>query len=122
MKLPGLAQCVLAHRGIQHQQHLVWSPRKFTGQHPLDLAQLVHEIGLRMKATGRVNQYHVHPACPSRSHSVEDHRGWVRALLEADHLDTDAIGPHMKLLDGRGAKRIRGNQQRLESILPEPLR
>src|SRR5215472_3662554 len=107
---PRLAQPVLAGRGIKHEQDLVHGgvPR----DHPLDLAKLVHEAGLRVQAPGRIHDDDVDAALDALVDRVERHARRVSAVAaRADNLGAHALAPRLELVRGRGAERVRRAEQ-----------
>ena len=104
-----LGQTVLAGRRVEHEQHLVErAGRAFDDT--AQLLQLLHEVDLRVEATGGVDEYEI-GAAPARGvHRVEDDRAGVGALLAADEVDADALGPRPELLGRRGPERVGGGR------------
>ena len=78
-----------------------------------------------MQATGGVDEYEIHAARCRGVHRVEDDRAGVGALLAADEVDADAVGPRPELLGRRGPERVGGGQQdpvTLRLLAPRQLR
>ena len=71
-----------------------------------DLRQLVHQVDLVVQAARRVDQHDVGAVGLGRGERVEGHRCGVGAHLLADHRRSGAVGPHLELVDGRGAERV----------------
>src|SRR5690606_24002330 len=72
------------------------------------LAELLHEVGLRVEAPGRVGEHEVDAAGGGPLDGVEDHRARVAALGAADDVGAAALGPGLELLGGRGPERVAG--------------
>ena len=74
----------------------------------LTLTQLAHQIGRRVQPAGGVDQREIGADVSSaRHHGVEGDGGGIGAALPAHDRDVRALGPHVELLAGRGAKRVR---------------
>ena len=51
----GLADAVLAGRGVEHEQHFVRRVGNLLADHAANLRQLAHQVRLRLQAAGRVD-------------------------------------------------------------------
>jgi len=71
-----------------------------------DLAQLLHQIALGMKATGRVYDDHVDAAGLAGGDGIEGHGPRVGPLLVGHHLGPRPLGPLTELVDGRSAEGV----------------
>ncbi len=100
MELPRLRQSVLADRRVQDQPDVMRRARHRLAQRALDLAQLVHEIGLRVQAAGGVHQHHIGLARPRRRDAVVGDGCRIAARLLSDDLRADAPSPESQLLAG----------------------
>ena len=74
---------------------------------PADLGQLVHEVRLRVQASGGVGDDEVGAAGDRRVEGIEHDRPGIRAWRVGDDRDAGAIRPDPELVDGRGAERVR---------------
>ena len=72
-----------------------------------------------MQTPGGVDQHHVGAVGLGRGERVESHRRWVGAHLLTDHRRPGAVGPHLQLVDGRGAERVRRADPDLAARLGE---
>ena len=72
-----------------------------------------------MQTPGGVDQYHVGAVGLGRGERVEGHRRGVGTHLLADHRRSGAVGPHLQLVDGRGAERVRRADPDLAARLGE---
>src|SRR5262245_15889216 len=104
----GLGQAVLAGGGVDDEQHLVDVGGLL--DHPLDLAELVHQAGLGVQPAGGVDQYGVRLPLDALLDRVERDGGRVATLGPADGPYADALAPGLQLVRGRGAERVRGAQ------------
>ena len=55
----GLADGVLTGGGVQHQQGLMGSVGDFLPDHPVDLVQFLHQVGLVVEPSGGIHKEHV---------------------------------------------------------------
>src|SRR5204863_9646702 len=77
-------------------------------RHTPHLAQLLHQVRLRVKAAGGVGQHEIRSPGAGPLYRVEDHRAGVAALVAAHEVGTDAFGPQSELLGRGGAERVAG--------------
>src|SRR5205814_2730782 len=81
--------------------------------HAANLAQLFHEVRLRVQPPGRVGEYEIEVLRTGMLHRVEDDRARITALAAAHEIGSDALGPQTQLLGGRRAERVaRGHHDR----------
>src|SRR5207302_1229057 len=103
---------------VENEQHFVRRPLARAPGDADDLPELVHEVTLRVEATGGVGDDRGVPSRAGRAHRVEDNGGWVAVRLPGDDRHAHALGPALQLLDGRGAKSVGRREQRaLSGIL-----
>src|SRR6476661_7078843 len=95
----GLGEAVLPGGGVEHEQHLV--DDGLAGDHPLDLAELVHQPGLRVEAPGGVEEHGVGALLVALLDGVERDAGRVGALRTADDGGARPLTPRGELLGGR---------------------
>ena len=79
----GLADAVLAGRGVDGHQRLVRRVGHLLGDHAADLGQLGHQVVLRVQAPGGVDDHHVGAALAAAGDRVEGDRAGVGALRAA---------------------------------------
>ena len=72
-----------------------------------------------MQAARRVDEHHVGAVGLGRGERVERHRCGVGPHLLADHRRSGAVGPHLQLVDGRGAEGVGGADPDLAARLGE---
>ena len=84
-----------------------------------DFRQLVHQAHLVVQASGGVDQHHVGSVGLGRGERVESHRCGVGTHLLTDHRRPGAVGPHLQLVDGRRAERVRRADPDLPARLAE---
>ena len=112
--------------------------RRFGNQladHAMDLFELLHQVGLRLQAAGRVDDADVglRSRC-ARATAGERRPPGRPACCPFDDLDPQPIGPDRELLDGRGAERVAAPSTTflpcernmcaslaIDVVLPEPL-
>ena len=104
MKQPGLADGVLAGGGVQHEQPL-HRRRGIARDDPVELAQFLHQVDLRVQAPRGIDDQDVHPARPHRLQTVEDHGARVAARLVPHHLYPDPLRPDRQLIDRLGLRK-----------------
>jgi hypothetical protein len=121
VKLASLSQRVLPNRGIQDQQHFMWCTGQFLADHPFDLPQLVHQIGLGVQATRRVDEDHVHHPGFGCNDTVEGHSSWIGTMSLANDLHSHPIPPHLKLINSGCTKGISSDKKRSPPALHHPL-
>ncbi len=80
-------------------------------QHPDDLLELGHQVGLVLQPARRVDDEHIGSLLARRMQRVEGEAGGVRARGPRDEAGADPLRPHGKLLDCRGAKGIAGGKR-----------
>jgi len=90
----------------------VGGARLCLGNHPADLLQLVHQVGLRRQAPCRVGDHHVAAARLAGNDRVERHGRRVPTLLAHD-LDLIASRPDRELLTRCRTERVGRGQQDL---------
>src|SRR5262245_17440090 len=66
-----------------------------------------------MEAPRGIDQYHVRAAALCRLQPVKNDSGRIGTRSVLDDVDADALCPNIELLDGRGAKRVAGDEQDL---------
>src|SRR5947209_2077467 len=104
-----LRERVLARRAVDHEQRLGrWRARLALDDTP-HLLQLFHQVRLRLQAPGGVDEHDVDAARFRGAHPVEHDGRRIGALRAAHVLRARALRPHLELLGGRRAKRVRGN-------------
>src|SRR5207253_4172355 len=111
-ELTRLLDRVLPGGPVENEQHFVRRPLARAPGDADDLPELVHEVTLRVEATGGVGDDRGVPSRTGRAHRVEDNGGWVAVGLPGDDRHTHAVGPALQLLDGRGAKSVGRREQR----------
>jgi hypothetical protein len=117
----GLPHGVLPGGGVDHQHLPVGGLGLQPGPDDLvDLAQLLHELGLVVQAPGGVGQHQVGSPGPGAGDGVEDHRAGVgpRRLPHDRHLQ--ALAPQGQLVDRRGPEGVAGGQQHLAAAAAVP--
>src|SRR5439155_17305529 len=122
-ELLGLYEAVLPGRRIEDEQHLGDLAGRLVG-HAADLAQLLHEVDLRVQPAGGVGQHQVVPASRGPFDGVEHDRARVAARGAAHDLGAGARGPGLELLGRGGAKGVRRRHQHvatLRCLLPADL-
>ena len=84
------------------------------------LSSSVHQVHARVQAAGGVDEDDVALARLARGDGVEDDGRGIGARLRADEVDAGPLRPDLELLDGRGAERVGGaDQRRPASILDQ---
>ena len=100
----------------EHEQHLCHVPRIAVG-HTAYLAQLLHEVALRVQPAGRVGQDQVVAAGGGPLHGVEHNGGGIAALAAAHDVGPRTVGPRAELLGGRGPEGVgRGHDDRAPAV------
>ena len=90
--------------------------------HAADLRQLLHEVGLRVQAAGRVDDDDVVAARRRGFDRVVGDSSWVAAALGADEVRLRAVGPDLELLLGGGAEGVRGGDDHRAAVLVQVVR
>ena len=116
----GLADPVLARRGIQEQDHLVGRFGDLFPDDAMDLGQFLHEVLLSLQAAGGVDNAHVgvdfKGLCDS---TMGDTRG-IGALFPGNDLGPQPSGPDRKLF--HSGRRERYRRLRARPFCPTPRR
>ncbi len=112
VELAGLGQAVLASGGV-YDQHRVHGRVRALAHDAHHLLQLAHEVVGGVQAPGGVDEHQVGPGGLGALDGVVADAGRIAAALAGDHLDPGAAGPHLQLLDGRGAERVGRAQQHM---------
>src|SRR5207237_7725867 len=92
--------------GVEDEKGLVRGAGELLGDYALDLAQLLHQVGLGMQAAGGVDDEHVGIARAGGFDGVEDDSAGVGAGLVADNGDAYALAPNLELVDGGGPEGV----------------
>ena len=93
--------------------------RDLFGDHPADLRQLLHEVGLGLEAAGGVDDAHVEAAFERPGDRPVGHAGRVAAGFTTDQFRPQAFGPRRELLDRGGPKRVAGPEHDAPALLDE---
>ncbi len=75
-----------------------------------DLRELVHQVRLRVEATGRVGDHEIRAAGHRGVERVVDDGPGIRPGRVRHDRDARPVGPDAELVDGSGTERIRGGQ------------
>jgi hypothetical protein len=75
-----------------------------------------------MQTAGRIDQDNIGLSSFGRGNPVVGHCRRIRAMPMADHLDTDPIGPDLKLVNRGGTKGIGRDEHRDALTLDQSLR
>ncbi len=110
-KASGLRQAVLAGRGVQDEEHLRPGPGQAPVDDPAHLGQLVHQVRLRVEASGRVRDEDVDVTGDRRVERVVDDGRRVGARGVGDDRRRRALPPQAELVDRRRAERVAGGEQ-----------
>src|SRR5688500_5492097 len=73
-ELACLTQSILTNRGVEHEEYLVRRARHFARSDAANFFELVHQIHLRMKASGRIDEDWIASLGLARCDSVKYHR------------------------------------------------
>ena len=111
-----LREGILAGRGIEHQKGRMGGIGIELLQHPDDLLELGHQVGLVLQPARGVDDEHVGSLLARRMQRVESEAGGVGAGGPRDEAGADPFRPHGKLLDCRGAKGITGGKRHRETF------
>ena len=114
-----LAQPVLAGCRVEDQQDLV--DRAVLLDHPLDLAELVHQPGLGVQPAGGVDDARVStPSLDADVDGLEGDAGRVGAFpVRAHDLGADPVSPGLQLVHGRGAEGVGGPEHNRLAVADE---
>ena len=110
MERPGLGQAVLPGRRVEDEERLGSCPRQALVDDPADLGQFVHQVRLRVEASGRVRDHEVRATGYRGVQGVVDDGPGIRAGSMGDDRDTGPIGPDTQLVDGGGSERVGGGE------------
>src|SRR5439155_10987817 len=88
-----LLEAVLAGGGVEDEQRLVRGALQAVGDDPPDLAQLVHQVRLRVQTAGGVHEDDVAMPALRGSNGVEGDGGGICALRRADEVRPCTLGP-----------------------------
>src|SRR5262249_276241 len=113
-----LLDTVLAGRRIDHEQRLVRGAVEAARDHPAHLAELVHQVRLRVQPAGGVDNYDV----ASGSDRVVGDRSGVGAPLAADEAGSGALRPDLELLLRGGPERVCGADYDVAAVLAKLVR
>ena len=109
-------EAVLPDGRVEHQQDLVRRARHFAPGDAADLVELAHQIHARVQPAGGVDDHRIAPARLAAASASNTTAAGSAPGLRADHVDTGALSPRLELLDGRGAERVGGADQRLLAL------
>ncbi len=87
-----------------------------------DLAEFIHQIGLRVQSSGGVGDHHVGAACLRRLDRVKHHSPGVRAGLRLDKIHSDSVRPNLQLLYGCRAESVPCSKDYFLSLFLEEVR
>src|SRR4030067_267927 len=85
---------------VENEEHFLGSARDLPPDDAHDLAHLLHQVRLGVKAPGRVDQNDVRPPCLGGPERVEDDGGGSGSLLVMDDVGSRSLGPHPPPPDG----------------------
>ncbi len=105
-EMPGLADAVLAGRGVEHQKHLVRRLGNLLAQHAMDFRELLHQIVLRLQPPGRIDDAYVGADFHGAGDGAMGHGGRIAARRAGDDFRPEPLGPNGQLLDGGGAEGV----------------
>ncbi len=107
----GLGDGVLAGGGVHHQDAPVRAAGVVLGQDPLDLFQLLHEVGLGVQPSRGVDEEQIVALRPGPVQGLVGHGRWIRSGGLGIEAHSHALGPDLELFDGRGPKGVpRGDE------------
>ena len=104
-----LRQHVLAGVAVEHQQHLVGCAIHGFADHPPDLLQLFHQMGLGGQTAGGIDHHDAGAASPSGCDGIEGDCARVAAFL-GNHIDLIAAAPLGELLACRRPEGVAGGK------------
>src|SRR5579884_2326099 len=117
-ELLGLADGVLAGRGVQNEQDLIRGAAQLALADAANLLQLLHQVAAGMKATGGIGDDVVGLTRARGLDSVVDDGGRIPAFAVLDDLSPGPLRPDVDLIDRRGAKGIsRGKDHAIAVLL-----
>ena len=105
-----LAHGVLAHGGVEHQQHRMGRASIDLLHDAHDLLQFRHQLLAVLQAPGGVHHQHIHAIGLRLGDRVEGEARRIRALRSGDDLRADALAPDLQLLDRGGAEGVARRQ------------
>ena len=91
-------------------------------EHALHLAELLHQVHLRVQPSRRVGDEHVRAARLRGLHGVEDHGRGIGARGLRDHRHAVALAPDLQLLDRRRAEGVACGEHDLAALVGETTR
>ena len=97
------------------------APSSRLRDHAPNLAELVHQVRLRVQAAGGVDEDDVAAPALRGGDRIEGDRGGIGALRRADEVRPRALGPDLELLVGRGAERVGGADEDRTAVRREPV-
>src|SRR5918996_4699 len=101
-----LREAVLPYRRVEDEQDFVRRPFDLARRDAPDLLQLRHQVDARVQPPGGVDEHD---------------SGGIGARARADDVHAGAVRPNLELLDGGGAKRVCGaDERRLAALLHQP--
>jgi len=89
------------------------------GQHSVDLAEFLHQVGLGVQPAGGVDDGDVGAPRLAGLIGVEGHRAWVSAGFVANYIYADLLAKDFQLFGGGGPKGVRRSQDHLLAFLGE---
>jgi len=105
----GLLHTVLAGGRVEHQKDL--GDRGLLGHNALDLAELIHQRGLVLKASRGIDENNVDVTLDTFAHGFESNRGRVCTLAVAAYdINTNSLAPRRQLIGSGRAECIGGTQ------------
>src|SRR6266436_2499448 len=96
VEFAGLAQGIAAGGCVHHEQCLVGCVRIELGERAFHLVQLGHEICLGVLSASGIAKQKVDLARCRRLICFITKRGWIGAVLAANHFKSESFGPNIK--------------------------
>ena len=112
-----LRKTVLSGGGVEDEQNIVRRAGNDFGGGALHFFELGHQIGFGVQASGGIDDDDVGGARLGSGHRVVNDRGGIGAGFLFDDFDAVALRPDFQLLDGGGAKGVRGAEHHAAAFL-----
>src|SRR6266478_7878826 len=106
VEFAGLAEGITASGCVHHEQCLVRRVGIELGERAFHFLKLSHQIRFGVLAASRIAKQKVDLARCRRLICFVTKRGWIGAVLAANHFKSESFGPNIKLLYRRSAKGV----------------
>src|SRR5438046_3444968 len=106
VEFAGLAEGITASGCVDHEQCLLRRVGIEFGERAFHFFKLSHQIRFGVLSTSRIAKQKVDLPTGCRLICFVTKRGWICAVLAANHFESESFGPNIKLLYRRSAKRI----------------